>query len=80
VISGSGRSTTFDYSSQSAKGWRGPAAHSNTHRPSSQPCEWKGSVGATRLMTGLSAEAEEDREGHAFRDHCARNLAIGTSP
>ena len=29
-------------------------SHSNTHRPRSQPCEWSGSVRASRLMIGLS--------------------------
>ena len=43
--------------------------HSNTHRPSSQPCEVKGAVGATRLGIGLSAGTEE--AVHAFRDHRA---------
>jgi hypothetical protein len=43
--------------------------HSNTHRPSSQPCEWKGAVGATRLGIGLLAGTEEGV--HAFRDHRA---------
>ncbi len=30
-----------------------PAAHSNTHRPRSRPCEWRGSAGASRAVFGL---------------------------
>ncbi len=58
------------------KGLRAPAthsnthrtSHSNTHRPWSQPCEWRGPV---RPRIG---------NWYVCRDHCARNLVVGTSP
>jgi hypothetical protein len=54
--------------------------HSNTHRPSSQPCEW-GRVrrSETRLMIGLSAEAE-GRERVGTSDPSVLRLRQGRLP
>src|SRR5208282_5637505 len=56
-------STSYSSSHRRARGtqWKGlraPATHSNTHRPRSQPCEWRGSIESSRLMMGLSGRPE----------------------